>query len=157
MAHHRPSRPAGFTLLELIIVIAIMALATAGVSLALRDGGDALLEREGLRLVALLESGRAHSRASGVTVQWHASAQGFEWEGLSAPISSNNPSTSNNAPAHPQWLDNQTFVLGPQNLILGPDPIIAAQTIVLGHRNYPDRWVRITTDGLQPFHIENAP
>ena len=31
------SRPSGFTLLELLVVVAIMALATAGVSLALRD------------------------------------------------------------------------------------------------------------------------
>ena len=40
----------GFTLLELLVVISIMALATAGVSLAIRDGGERQLEREAERL-----------------------------------------------------------------------------------------------------------
>ena len=63
-------RARGFTLLELLVVISIMALATAGVGLALRDGGQQALEREGERLAVLLESARAQSRASGVPVRW---------------------------------------------------------------------------------------
>ena len=47
------------------MVISIMALATAGVSIAMRDNGQTVLEREGARLAALLESGRAQSRAHG--------------------------------------------------------------------------------------------
>ena len=71
----RPAR--GFTLLELLVVISIMALATAGVSIALRDNGQTVLEREGARLAALLESGRAQSRAHGqdAAVQRHARAE----------------------------------------------------------------------------------
>ena len=59
----------GFTLLELLVVISIMAIATAGVGLALRDSGQTQLEREGERLAALLDSARARSRASGVPVR----------------------------------------------------------------------------------------
>ena len=57
-------RTGGFTLLELLVVVAIMALAMAGVGLALRDSGQTQLEREAERLAALLEAGRAQSRAS---------------------------------------------------------------------------------------------
>lgn len=49
----------GFTLLELIVVIAIIAVATAGVSFAMRDSSAARLDREADRLAALLESARA--------------------------------------------------------------------------------------------------
>jgi general secretion pathway protein H len=62
----RSLRQRGFTLLELMVVVAIVALATAGVSLALRDSDATQLEREALRLSALLESARAQSRTSGV-------------------------------------------------------------------------------------------
>ena len=49
----------GFTLLELLVVLSIMALATVGVGLAMRDGTQAQLERDAERLAALLESARA--------------------------------------------------------------------------------------------------
>ena len=42
----RPLKCRGFTLLELLLVISIMALATAGVSLSLRDPSEAQLGRE---------------------------------------------------------------------------------------------------------------
>ena len=46
-------RGKGFTLLELLVVVALIAMATAGVSLSLRDSRQTQLEREAQRLVAL--------------------------------------------------------------------------------------------------------
>ena len=63
-------RARGFTLIELLVVVSLIALGTAGVSLAMRDGNATRLEREGQRLAALLEAARAQSRASGVAVRW---------------------------------------------------------------------------------------
>src|SRR6187455_3280910 len=74
----------GFTLLELLIVVAIIAIATAGVSFALRDPQAVQLEREAQRLAALLESARAQSRSSGVPVRWHPTESGFTFEGMSS-------------------------------------------------------------------------
>ena len=51
----------GFTLLELLVVVSLVALATAGVSLALPDPAATQLEREAQRLTALLEAGRAQA------------------------------------------------------------------------------------------------
>jgi len=132
-------------LLELLVVVAIMALAMAGVGLALRDGGQTLLEREAERLAALLEAGRAQSRASGMPVRWHAVPGGFRFEGL--PV--------DQFPA--QWLDTGTLVRGPSSLLLGPEPLIGPQQVLLGHADHPERALRVTTDGLRPFAVEASP
>ncbi|MBS0293364.1 MAG: type II secretion system protein GspH [Proteobacteria bacterium] len=126
-------------MLELLVVITIIALATAGVGLALRDSGDTLLEREGERLAVLLESARAQSRASGAAVRWRADAQGFRFEGL----------PGSKLPDH--WLDGGTAVRGPGELWLGPEPLIGPQQVVIVNQAHPGRAVRVATDGLRPF------
>ena len=66
-----PGRCAGgFTILELLVVITIIALATGMTMLALRDGQQQRLEQEAVRLAALLEAARMESRASGRPVMW---------------------------------------------------------------------------------------
>ena len=138
----RPAR--GFTLLELLVVLAIIALATAGVSLALPDSHAAQLQREGERLAALLEAARAQSRASGQAVRWRADAQGFHFEGLADPHLPSN------------WLNGDTVVLDPGQLWLGPEPLIGPQQVLLAQRGVPQRSVRVATDGLRPFQAEPA-
>ena len=48
----------------------LIAMVSGMASLALRDGGEDRLEREALRLSALLEAGRAEARASGLAVRF---------------------------------------------------------------------------------------
>ena len=131
----------GFTLLELLVVVAIMAMATAGVSLSMRDSSQTALEREGQRLVALLESARMQSRARGVAVHWQASAQGFAFDGL-----------ADNSYSRP-WLSADTGVREGAALLLGPEPIIGRQALELFSLSQPQRSLRIGTDGLRPFAV----
>jgi general secretion pathway protein H len=138
-------RTGGFTLLELLVVVAIMALAMAGVGLALRDSGQTQLELEAERLAALLEAGRAQSRASGVPVRWHAVPGGFRFDGLAV----------GQLPS--QWLDPGTLVRDPSILQLGPEPLIGPQQVLLGHADHPERALRVATDGLRPFAVEALP
>ena len=132
----------GFTLLELLMVLAIMAMATAGVTLVLRDNADTALEREAQRLSALFESARAQSRASGVAVRWHTTSDGFRFEGLPA----------NALPA--RWLTEGMMVRGNPSVLLGPEPMIGAQTVELVNSQQHQRAMRITTSGLRPFAVQ---
>lgn len=129
----------GFTLLELLVVVAIMALATAGVGFALSGNGRHQLQREGERLAALLESARAQSRAAGSVVSWQPDAAGFHFDGL-APGS---------LPEH--WLQPQTRVRTAHTLWLGPEPLIGAQQVVIVNPEWPGQAVQVATDGLRPF------
>ena len=134
----------GFTLLELLVVLAIMAMATAGVTLTLRDNADTALEREAQRLAALFESARAQSRASGVAVRWRVTDGGFRFEGLPASA------------LPTRWLAEGMTVRGNQSVQLGPEPVIGAQAIELVNSAQPQRAIRIATLGLRPFAVQPA-
>ena len=135
----------GFTLLELLVVLSIMALATVGVGLAMRDGTQAQLERDAERLAALLESARAQSRASGVPVRWLALPEGFRFDGLPSPH-----------PLPTRGLDPSTGVRGPGHVVLGPEPLIGPQQVTLVQSSHPEQALRVVTDGLRPFSVEAA-
>jgi general secretion pathway protein H len=145
----------GFTLIELLVVLAIIAIGTAGVSLSMRDSAQSALERDAQRLAALLDAARTRSRASGVTVLWRTQqrgeAQGFVFEGL--------PGT----PLPTQWLDGQTRSLNVAPVLLGPEPLIGAQSVALTttlsstSSTTPSRRLWVRTDGLRPFTVVNSP
>ncbi|MCW5237777.1 prepilin-type N-terminal cleavage/methylation domain-containing protein [Verminephrobacter eiseniae] len=154
---HALPRWRGFTLLELLIVICIMALATAGVGLALRDDGQMLLEREAARLAALLESARAQSRAAGVPVRWRVLPQGARSGGLRQDFRFEGLRPGAQAALPSQWLDAGTVVHGQTVLQLGPEPLIGPQQVQIGHPSYPGRRLRVATDGVRPFAVESVP
>ena len=139
----------GFTMLELLAVVAIIAVGTAAATLALGSVQTDVLEREGERLAALLEAGRARSRTAGVPVVWRIDGAGFVFDGL--------PRGSGALPGH--WLDAGVRVLEATPLTLGPDPIIEAQgvTLALGVGGSDVRYLRVATDGLHPFDVQRVP
>jgi general secretion pathway protein H len=140
----------GFTLLEILVVLAIIAIGTAGVGFAMRDGTQSQLEREAMRLAALLESARANSQLNGVAVRWRVAAHGFSFDGLPA-VADSDPKASNN------WLDSDTQALISADVVLGPDPIIEPQSITLTSRRQPDKSLQLGTDGVRPFAVQVVP
>jgi general secretion pathway protein H len=139
----------GFTLLELLVVVALIAVASAGVSLSLRDSAESALARDAQRLASLLETARAQARASGVAAQWQPTASGFEFTGL----------PRNKLPS--QWLHDGTRATVNAPIVLGPEPMIGPQTVALSRApatpQSPASRLWLVTDGLRPFTVQNQP
>jgi general secretion pathway protein H len=143
-------------MVELLVVIAVIALAVGLVALALPDGDAARLEEDGERLSALLEMARAEARVAGAEVRWVPGAEAdaavdgggrpvqFRFVGLPA------------ARALPtRWLDARVRarVVGASTVLLGPEAILPAQRIVL---RLTDHQLELASDGLGPFSVATA-
>lgn len=148
------NRQRGFTLIELLLVVALIAIAASVATLALRDPSSTQLEHEGARLVALLESARAESRASGVAVRWEPNrldpsrraSEGvppgdFRFIGMTGLTE-----------MPTRWLQDgvSAEIVGARAIALGPEPIIGPQAIVL---RLDDQRLTLATDGLGPFAV----
>ena len=145
-ASDRASRtPGGFSLIELIVVVALIAVASAGVTLSMRDSAADALERDAQRLAAVLESARAQSRANGALVTWQTHTGGFLLQGLFRPQVAQS------------WLSDHTRVQPGAPVVLGPEPLIPAQSIGLTSTTStsPAWWV--VSDGLRPFQAQRTP
>jgi len=126
-----------------MVVVALIAIAVGLVSLSLRDPAAAQLDREAVRLAALLETARAESRASGVALRFELPSQpggsGFRFVGAVG-----------GEPLPSRWLADgvSAEIIGGRTLTLGPEPLIGPQRIVLrlGERN-----LTLATDGIGPF------
>ncbi len=143
------SKSRGFTLLELLVVIAVIALGSAGVAMAMRDSGQASLEREALRLSALLDVARSQSRATGAAITWQAittetGTSVMQWHGL--------PSKE---PLPTHWLDAGIKVNAAQGrpplVVLGPEPVMAPVRL---HLQLGSSRLDVVTDGVGEFHVE---
>lgn len=135
------------------MVLVLIALASGVASLALRQSDESRLEREAVRLGALLESARAEARASGVAVRFSFTdpndpnntlgdpGDAFRFTGL---LPEHSPPT--------RWLAPGTTgrIEGARALLLGPEPMIGAQRIVL---RSGERELVLATDGLSPFDL----
>jgi general secretion pathway protein H len=136
-------RTRGFTLVELLIVIAIIAIASSVASLALRDSDATRLDEEAVRLAALLEGARADARAAGLRAHWEPGreGEGFRFVGLPG-----------GEPLPTNWLypGVSAEIVGARAVVLGPEPIIGAQRVVL---RLEQRRVTVATDGLGPFAV----
>ena len=148
-SHERPAShlrtQRGLTLLELLMVLTVAAMATAAVSLSLRDPDQRALQREGERLAALLESGRAWSRSSGQVLRWTAGPEGFAFEGHTPKRA---PEAWQTPGIEVQW--TQVAQTQAQALVLGPEPIIAPQAITLRLRQ---QQLTLSSDGLRAFEV----
>lgn len=143
------SKPRGFTLIELLVVVALIAITSATISLALRDPQELQLQREAQRLVALLETARAESRATGLAVRWlpKSAKTGDDFQFVGLPRTVQLPARWLGEPVA-VTIENAT-ALNP-GLILGPEPVIPAQRLRL---QLGGQQVLLGTDGLAAFDI----
>jgi general secretion pathway protein H len=156
-------RQRGLTLLELLVVLAIIGFAIAGISLSLRDSTQTQLEQEAQRLTAVLEAARAQSRTSGVALIWQSTPEGFVIRPAPMQANTSPPLTTRTE----TWLSAGTQAAvttagAPVNntgtvntVVLGPEPLITPTRITLSApmtQNGQRTSTRsVGTDGLRPF------
>ncbi len=73
----RAARRAGFTLIEVLVVLAIMAVVAATVVVMALPGDAEAARTDARRLAALLEAAMREARASGSSIAWSAERQGY--------------------------------------------------------------------------------
>jgi general secretion pathway protein H len=147
----KPHAARGLTLLELLVVLAIIGLVSAAVSFAIRPSAERQLERQAQRLAALFEAARAQSQSSGSPLRWQPKAEGFEFTGQAF---AGEPSLPKN------WLEGSTpQVQGDLPVVLGPEPLIPAQSIRLSLAEQEASnamTLELYTDGLAAFQIRKV-
>ena len=138
-------RQRGFTLLELMVVVAMIAITTAVVSLAIPDPSVTRLEREAARLIAQLEAARTQARTGAMTVLWIPQPNGpeadYQFVGLPPALL---PSL--------KWMEPEVTarVVGGKSIVLGPEPVLGPQQVEL---TLGEQRITIGTDGLAPFDV----
>jgi general secretion pathway protein H len=143
------SRSRGFTLIEMMLVLAIVAVLTAVVSWSMRDSAAVQLKQEAERLALWLESARVQARVQGLAVTAQMLPQGVALKGLS----SDTGGTVQGAMGL-NWLRPDTQPVGGDAvLMLGPEPFIPPQQVQLGSTRDPLARATVWTSGAGPWRV----
>lgn len=126
------------------MVVAIVAIGSAGVALTFRDSAQEALRIEAQRLAAVLDSARAQARAMGRPVRWRAVEGGYVLDGLPGATDTRRWQTPN-ITARSTQADGMVE--------LGAEPIMAPQSVRLWQLDRPQTAAQISTDGVHPFSL----
>lgn len=137
----------GFTLLELLVVMALIGIATATMSAALPDANHTALQQEAERLIATLEGARVKSRSVGIGAKMVMVDGGY------LLLDTDKEVTDEMKKQAKPWLRKETRTYGSNPIVLGPDPMLPRQSITL---QLGERSVTIASNGLEPFDVQRG-
>ncbi|TSE18856.1 type II secretion system protein H [Tepidimonas alkaliphilus] len=142
-----PRRPRGLTLLELLVVLAIVGIASVGVVQAWRGDADRRLDRLATELRDQIEAVRALARASDTRAELAWDAEGLRWRGLPEGALPELPR------ARPWPLENVALTLEPPQptLKLGTEPMGPPWRLTLRHG---ERTRTLAFDGWGAVRVE---
>lgn len=113
-----PSCAHGFTLLELLAVVVIVAIAAGVVSLHVAPSEERLLAEEGERLAALFRLAQDEARVSGRPLSWQADARGYRFVAHDPPNDrADDPLRPREWPFRVQRVEAPTLVFGAEPLL----------------------------------------
>jgi len=141
MSSHLPSRCMGFTLIELVVVLAIMAIGSALVVINWQSNPQQSLNQESDHLALVLDTARSLARTTGTPLIWRASAAGFSVQAV-------NDKTA--TPPFTAWL-NPPIYAEPNQLVLSPEAISSPIFIRL-QSGSANQSLTLVSDGVLPFH-----
>ena len=174
--------PRGFTLVELLVTLLVMALLTGLAALALPESGQESMQREAERLAALLDAAREQAADRGEPLAWAPGRDGYtflqpsprgwipldnppltarawQWLGAGETVSPTYLPRSNTPTVQAGDVDVQASGGGsglgasPGWLVFGTEPVSGPMAVTL-HGN--GRVITIASDGLAPFAVQGA-
>lgn len=128
----------GFTLIELMVVAALLSILAGAASVALQALPKPV-EKDAQRLAAVLDAQRAKSRSSGQSIFFQSEGNRFRMHRGSAVTT--------------ERLSAGT-TLEPARIKLGPEPVIDPQRVLLSDESGNTR--AVITDGVRPFYVETV-
>lgn len=170
-------RHAGFTLVELLVVLLVMSLVTGLAALAIPHGRDDALRREGDRLAALLDAARMRAASEGMPVAWAPGPAGYTfvrpgpqgwtpvdspplaahrwaWDAGDAPEPAQGPPRTRGASIQADGIivtargGAAAPGAAPAWLVFGAEPVSPPMEVTLRDA---DSQVTVTSDGISPF------
>ena len=131
----------GYTLLELLVVVAIIALAAGMLTLGVAGDEPRRLREEGDRLAALFTLAQSEARVSGRALLWQADLEGYRFQPLVADAG---VVLRDELARSRQWgLDLQR--VGRRELVFSREPLREPAEVELATKSYA---VRVAVDPL---------
>ena len=168
----------GFTLVELMVVVFIIAVASALAVMSLSTGSNQQNLQNAEQLAALLDAVRAEARAQQTPLIWScdqtcftvqgalpnsAQTKHYNWKGGLVEQSGANTSNASNANNSNNAVSAVSSFCDPAQGVIGPEPITKAQVINVYSQDNTNnnekspqdvnKAVQISTDGLGPFKL----
>ena len=134
----------GFTLIELMVVLLVLALSSSLVVMGTRDTAQQTLEREADRLINVLETARAQARSNSTALLWQSDARGYSISALTNP--------DIQQAFHTWYLPGTRSE--PSSWVISAEPVQSAMRLNLLIDGAPNLRMSIATDGAASFKVK---
>ena len=133
----------GFTLIELMVVLLVLALSSSLVVMSTRDTAEHNLNREADRLVNVLEAARAQARSRSTELLWQSDSLGYSVRTLIA--------------SEPPLQIHLWYMPGthsePTSWVISAEPVQSAVRLTLLNDRTSAKQVSVATDGAASFKV----